>query len=216
LHEAVTRHYAVVDEVPERRAVRPLDPREARRRIGVRIELDHRQTPAVVSLCNRGDSRERDRVVASQDDRDRTGRDHFLDGGAYRTMTGMRVAGHHLGVAVVDDRELRERIDPQVEVPAPWRSAPVVRVADRSGTEPGPGPVRDHVVHRRTHDRDVGAGQLARVESKRNLLERPEARVCGLAGTMGLHTRILAGRRPFAPLRPWGTSPPHLCGTWPI
>ncbi len=68
----------------------------------------------------------------------------------------MGVAGYHQGVAVIDDRQLRERIDSEFHVPHLGTSI-VARRADLSGAEARPGTVGHEIVHRRADDDDIGA-----------------------------------------------------------
>jgi len=101
----------------------------------VRVEVDQphravlRRARANVGLC--------DRVVAAEDDRDRTRVDHLthdaLDGG----VGGDRIARDDGSVAVVDHAQHAGGVDLRLEVRAPRTTGS----ADRTRGEAGTGPV---------------------------------------------------------------------------
>ena len=68
-------------------------------------------------------------------------------------MRARRVGGEHGRVAEVDHAQLLERIDLHLEV----LTGRTARGADRTRSEPRPGPVRDEIVRRRADDCDVDA-----------------------------------------------------------
>jgi hypothetical protein len=97
-----------------------------------------------------------DRVVTTEDDRDRTGREHLADGLLDRLVGAHRIGGDHRSVAVVDHAEQRERVELRFEVRPRWtaRSANPARAKARAGT------IGDEVVGRCADDRDINAGQI--------------------------------------------------------
>ncbi len=86
-------------------------------------------------------------------------------------MAGVRVSRYYLGIAVVHDLQDGERIDAEIQVPAGWFPAALEREADRAGAESRSRAVACHVVHRSADDRHVDAGERARVQHERQLLE---------------------------------------------
>ena len=99
-----------------------------------------------------------DRVVAAEHDRDQAGVEHLADGRLDCGVRARRVGRQDGRVAVVDDPQLRERVDLRLEV----RARRAARGADRARAEARPGPVGDEVVGRRADDRDVEAGEQLR------------------------------------------------------
>jgi len=86
------------------------------------------------------------------------------------------VGGENGGVAVIDELELRHRVDLRLEV-GPRRGA---RRANRTRSEARAWPVGDEIVGRRADDRDVNALELGRVLGVRKRPERQQPRVVGL------------------------------------
>ena len=154
--------------------------------MGVEVDDADRSLPPV--LGDRGHVRVGDGVVAAQDDRDRPGCADLADPPAHLCVALGGVSGNGLGVAVVDDPQLGERIDPEPHVrPCRRDACGVVRRSDRTRPVAAPGAVRDRLVERRAEDRDVHALELGRVEHERQLREGRDAAVGGLVGAVGLH-----------------------------
>jgi hypothetical protein len=117
-------------------------------------------------------------VVAAEDDRDDSGSRYLAHRLLDLGVRPLRIGRDDRGVAEVDDAQLRERVQPGLEV-RPGRTA---RCADRAWPEARSGPVGDEVVCRRPHDRDVDACELGRILRVRHPRVREEARVVGLVG----------------------------------
>ena len=161
------------DEAVHRRPVRVLDTEDLAARVRMRVEVDQAHRPA--ALCDRCDTRLRDRVVAPERDGQRACIDDLAHQRLDRRVRSRRVGGDHRRVAVVDDRERGERVDPRLEV----RTGRARRGPDRTRCEPRAGTVRDEVVGRR-HDRDVDAGEVLRLLREERAAEGEEAGVVGL------------------------------------
>jgi hypothetical protein len=149
----------------------------------MRIEVDHRQRPGRVSLgdgCNIG---ERDRMIASENDRDRAGIGDPADGFSKRPVIEMCIARPNHRVAMVHDLKFLERIEPKIHVPCPGRSAKIGCSSDRAGTEPSTRSVSDHLVHRRPYEGNVDPLQFLGIPDESDLLERLQAGVRGFART---------------------------------
>jgi hypothetical protein len=119
-----------------------------------------------------------DRVVAAQDDGDRSGRDDLGDGALDLRVRRRGVRGHDRRIAEIDHAELREGVDLRLEV-GPGRAA---RRSDGTRPEAGSRPVRDEFVGRRADDRDVEPGELGRILRVRHPCVGEEACVVGLVG----------------------------------
>ena len=89
-------------------------------------------------------------------------------------VADLGLAVRAVGVAVVDDLEVVEDLDPEVEVVG---AGLVGQRPDRPRAEPGAGPVRGGDVERRPDDRDVGLPrvELLGIGEERALAERADA-----------------------------------------
>jgi hypothetical protein len=123
--------------------------------VRVGIEMDEPNRP--IRFAAGADVRLRDRVVASEDDRQRARGEHLSDGLLDRRVRAGRVGGHDRPVAEVDDAKVAERVDAGFQVTT---GAPAGR-PNRARAEPRPRPVRDEVVEGRADDRHVRARELA-------------------------------------------------------
>ena len=103
------------------------------------------------------------RVVASEHDRDQACIEHLADSGLDRLMGALGVGREYGCVPVVDDPQLRECVDPRLEL-RPRRTA---RSANRPRTEPGTRPIGDQIVGWSTDDRDIEAHKERRILRKR-------------------------------------------------
>lgn len=104
------RHQPLLDGVTQRRAVMvALAPDLARRGVGVRVDVHHRER--AVLGPRRAHARQRDRVIATDDERHRARRVHArelgLDAGAHLG----RVEGRKGHVAAVEHAQLAEDVD---------------------------------------------------------------------------------------------------------
>jgi hypothetical protein len=80
------------------------------------------------------------------------------------------IARANEGITMVDDVQIGEGIHPEVHVP-PF--GPQVRCrSDLARPEPRARPVRDHLVHRRSHDGHVDSSKLIGIPDEWGLLER--------------------------------------------
>jgi hypothetical protein len=162
LDQTLAWNNAVRDEMTEGGAVRPLDVPDLGGCVGVGVEVNYGQVWH--DPRNGGDVGVGDRVIASQHHRDRSGLANRCDRVPQRLEAGGAVAREHRRVTVVHDREVCEGVDAEIHVPGSRLSTTVYRQPDLSGAEAGAGPVRDHVVEWRSHDGDVGDGQLGYIE----------------------------------------------------
>ena len=96
--------------------MRALDTEHLAPRVGVGIEMNEPDRPATGR--DRVDARLGDRVVAAESQRERTRirdlSDQQLDG----SMRRVGIGRHHGGIAVVDDAQDVERVDPRLEMRA--------------------------------------------------------------------------------------------------
>ena len=153
----------LLDESVHRRPVRALDREDLAAGVGVRVEVDEADARG-----DRAHVRLRDRVVAAEHDRHRAGVDDLADDILDRSMRPLGIGRQHRRVAEVDDPQLGEGVDARLQV-RPGRAA---RRSDRARRKPGPRPVGDEIIRRRTHDCDVGAAQLDGVLGVRGAAER--------------------------------------------
>ena len=119
-----------------------------------------------------------DRVVASQNDRDRARGDGLPDRALDLRVCPLRIGRNYCGVAEVDDAELGERVDLRLEM-RPGRTA---GGADRARAKARSGPVGDEVVRRRADHRNVDTGELGGVLGVRHAGVGEEPGVVGLVG----------------------------------
>ena len=134
----------------------------------------------IVHPGHRRGRRERDRVVATQDDRDRTGAGDAPDLLVDHSETAVGTAGHDRRVARVDHRQDVEGVRLGLERPCPRASGRHVGAPDRHRPEPRARSCRGAFVVRGADDRDVGTRSFDRllVEGPRDLVEGPaEVRV---------------------------------------
>ena len=117
-----------------------------------------------------------DRVVSAEHDRDRTRGDDLGDRSLDRLVRPRCVGGDDRRVAVVDHRQVSDRIHLRLEV-RPRRTA---GRANRTRAEARARPVGDEVVGRRPDDCDVNSLELGRVLGVRERSECEQARVIGL------------------------------------
>ncbi len=164
----------LLDEPVHRRPVRDLHAEDLRARVGVGVEVDEAE-PAVPGGAG-ADVRLGDRVVAAEDDRNRTRSDDLSDRPLDRLVRPSGVGGDNRRVAVVDQPQLGHRVDLCLEV-RPRRAA---GGANRARAKACARPVGDEVVRRRADDRDVDALELGRVLRVGKGAEREQARVVGL------------------------------------
>ena len=147
----------LLDEPPHPRPVRALDAEYGLGGVGVGVEV-HEPDGAVAGRDG-ADLGLGDRVVAAEHDRDRARverpRRRPLDG----RVRGGRIGGQHGSVAEVDDPQHLEGVDAGGEV-ASRRAA---GGADRARSEAAARAVGDEVVGRGADDRDVDAGEVARI-----------------------------------------------------
>jgi hypothetical protein len=158
--------------------VRELAAEDGATGIGVGVEVDEAEQAVAAragAYVGLGDA-----VVATEDDRDRTGVEHLAHRPLDRCVAGNRVGGNDRGVAVVDDPQRGERVDPGLEV----RTGRAAGGADRARAEAGPGPVGDEVVRRRADDRDVDPGELAGVLRVGGAAEARQAGEVGLLAVL--------------------------------
>jgi hypothetical protein len=163
-----------LDEPEHRRPVRALDAEHLAARVGVRVEVDQPERPA--ARRDRRGAGLGDRMVAAERQRDDACVDDLADQPRDRRVRMRRVGGQHRRVAVVDDAQLRERVDARFEV----RAGRARRGADRARREPRPRAVGHEIVHRRADDRDVDALEVRGLLRDRRTAEGEKARVVGL------------------------------------
>ena len=154
LHVAPRLDVAVSHEPVHRGSVRYLDAEDLPAGVGVRVEVDEGN-----GAVHRGDSfdvRLRDRVVAAEDDRDRTGRNHLAHGPLDRRVTADRIRRNDGRVSEVDDAQLRHRVDLRLQV----RPRRTTRAANRPRAEARSWPIRREIVHGRSDDGDIHACEV--------------------------------------------------------
>ena len=166
----------LLDEAVHRGSVRELGAEYLRARVRVRVEVD--EPDRAVAGGDGTNVRLGDRVVASEHDRQRAGVHDLADEPLDRLVRADGVGRDHRRVAVVDDPERGERVDPGLQV----RARRAARGPDRPRPEARAGPVRDEVVHRRADDRHVHARELAAILGVRRAAERQQPGVVGLVG----------------------------------
>ena len=145
---------------------------------GVRVRVEVDESDRAMSCGDGAHVRLRDRVVAAEDDRKRTGPDDLPDRVLDLRVRRDRICRDDRRISEVDDTQLLERVDLRLEV-RPGRAA---RRPDRPRPEARPGAVGDEVVGGRAHDGDVDARELGRILRVRHPRVRQEPRVVGLVG----------------------------------
>ncbi len=171
LHEVAAVDGAGFDQPPHRRAVTGEDAPVVVRGIGVGVEMDD---PDAARPANLGDRRRRgprDRVIATEDDRDRPGPGHLVDLVVDEGVGPLDPGGDDVRVAGIDHGQQLERLDAELE--RVDRARRVLRLADCAWPEPGTGPVAHGVVERRSDDGHVdGPGvELGRIGDPRQVHE---------------------------------------------
>ena len=143
-------------------------------RVGVGVEVEDPDAARPADLGDRGGRRPGDRVVASQDDRDRAGLRDLAHLPIDEGVAALDPGGDDVGVAGVDHRQDLERLH-VAELQRVDRAGRVVRLPDGPRAEPRAGPVADGVVEGRPDDRHVDAApeDLRRVGDPRKAGERP-------------------------------------------
>ena len=178
LDVALRRHQARLDELVHRRPVRLAHPEDLGARVRVGVEVD--QPDRAVRRARTPARRDRDRVIAAEHDRDRAGGHHLAHRLGDRAVRAHMVGGQHGRVAVVDDAQLRERVDPRLQV-RPRRAA---RGPDGARGEARAGAVGRPRRRWGADDRHVGPLEVARVLRQRRAAEaeRPgEVRLLAVA-----------------------------------
>ena len=165
---------ALLDEPVEGRPVGDLDAVHLGAGVGVGVEVD--EPDRAVGGRDRADVRLRDRMVASEDDRDRAGRQHLPDDRLDGRVRADGIGRDHRRVAEVDDGELGEGIDLGLQM-RPLRAA---RGADRARAETRSRSVGDEIVGRGADDCDVDSSELGGILSVGNRREREEPGVVRL------------------------------------
>ncbi len=153
LHEAVAGHGARLDQATHRRAVAGEVAVDDVGGVGVGVEVDDADVAVAVHVGDGGGGRPCDRVVAAEDDRHDAARGDLVHACADVGVAGLGLAVRAVGVAVVDDLEVIEDLDPEIEVIG---ARLVGQGPDRARPEPGAGAVGGGDVERRPDDRDVG------------------------------------------------------------
>jgi hypothetical protein len=162
------------DERVERRPVRQLHAEALVAGVGMSVEVDHTDRP--VGGRSRADLRLDDRVVAAEHEWQCARGEHLADRLLDRAMRGDRIGRQYRRVAVVDDLEHPERVDPSLQM----RTGNGARLSNRPRSQAGSRPLADELVHRRADDRDVEPGQLRRILGVRGPAERRQPRVVRL------------------------------------
>ena len=213
LQEPVAAQRAGLDQPPHRLPVPDQRAELDVARVGVRVEVDHRDAALAEVLGDPGGVRPGDRVVAAQHQRDRARRRDRVDGALQVAHRALGVAGEHLDVArVVDGQVARQPVDAQRERRARPVVGQVAGLADVLRPEPRARPVRGAAVEGRAEDHDVRVGVRLRLV--------PRAAGHAEEGDVGPVLRAVAGHqarsapsRP-APLRarPGARRPARGCG----
>ena len=191
---------AVDDRAVEGNAVRGLALLAAR--VGVGVEVHHREAVGAVVLGEGLQHRGRERVVAAEHDRDRARGQDLGHAPAQQQVRPLQVGRVHLDVAVVDDVELGVRVDAKLHVRPRDREGHILGGADRPRAEAGAGPVGHALVEGRPQDGDVGSGKPGGLQHERRPPERePDAGVAHLVGAVGLHA-VGVGHRAIIRGRP--------------
>ena len=141
-------------------------------RVSMRIEVDDADRPRPTDLGDRCCGGPGDRVVATEDDRDRPRFGHFPDLPIDHRVATLDPRRDDVGVAGVHDRQVVVRVD--VELERMDRAGRVLRLADRTRSEPGAGSVGYGVVEWRADDGhvDLSTAQLGWVRDPWQVHER--------------------------------------------
>jgi hypothetical protein len=158
--------------------VRKLDSEHLCGRVGVRVEVD--ESDRAVDRGAGPDVRFRDRMVASEHDRQSARRQHLPNRPFDRGVRESRVPRDDGCVAEVDDAESDKRVDPDLHTGTGREAC----APDSPRAEAGPGSVGDEVVHRRADHRDVEACQLGGLLRVGHTGEREQARVVRLLAVL--------------------------------
>jgi hypothetical protein len=160
LDEAVPGHGTRLDEPPHRGAMTVEFPVMALAGVGVGVEMDQRDLAVAVDVGHPAGIREGDRVVATEDDRNRPGPSHRGHGRTDAIEALLHVPGDDMHVADVDDAQRVQGIDTRVEMRALPIGIEVVGLADRLGPEAGTGPIGGTPVERSAQDDDGGVADV--------------------------------------------------------
>ena len=163
LEEAVTAERPRLDEAAHRLAVAPQRAELDVTGVGVRVEVDHRHATVAQHVGHALGVREGDRVVAAEDDRDRTGAGDLLHRCLQHPEGALDVAGWHLHVAGVDHSQVLQAVGAQRQARPRAVVREVVGHPDRLRPESRAGSVRRAAVEGRPDHDDVGAGVRRRV-----------------------------------------------------
>ena len=177
LHEVLALDRAGLDEAAHRRPVAGQDAEGVGGGVGVGVEMDD---PDAARATDLGDGRRGgpgDRVVATEDDRDRAGLGDLADLAVDHRVAALDPGRHDVRVAGVDHGQDVVRID--IELERVDRARGVLGLADRPRPEAGARPVADGVVERGTDDRDIDAeaAELGGIGDPRQVHERGRADV---------------------------------------
>ena len=134
--------------------MRPLDAEHLAARVRMGVEMD--EPERAVPCRQRLDLGLRHRVISTQHDWHHACIHHFAHDALDGRVTRDWVCRDHGRIAVINDPQLPEGVDPGFEM----RSRRTARRPDRSRPEARPRTIRDEIVHRRTHDGHVHTGQL--------------------------------------------------------
>lgn len=105
--------------------------------IGVRVEVNHPDRARPDMAGDRRDARVRDRVVASQDDRDRASICHPEDLLVDNPERALKPSGHDRRVTGIHHLQVRIRFSAGLDGPGPAAAPCGGRHPDRPGAEPG-------------------------------------------------------------------------------
>ncbi len=167
LEEAVTAGGAGFDQPPHRRAVAVEQAEVVLARVGVGIEVDDPDPAESHHIGETADVGVGDGVVASEDQRECTRVLHVPHGLTEPPDAQLDIAGHHPGVAGIDDAQFGERIDAQGEAGPVRDVRDVVGGPDGVGAEAGAGAVGRAAIEGSADDDHIGAGIRARIAERR-------------------------------------------------